>query len=223
MKPKHHLRAGFSLVELAVCASILFLVITGVAMVSSASDRAYRTGATTAQLEEQATASVDRIVAELSIAGIDTFTVLPPAGKAVSDLQYEKAVGLDDGDVIWTEPRRLRLELESGEVDDGLDNNHNGLIDERQVVLTEELGTADERRLVLTRWVSELAVGEIANGTDDNGNGLIDEPGFCVVRSGETFAVRLSLQRRDSGGRMLSRSAATSTRVRNRQTLGGGS
>jgi hypothetical protein len=223
MKPKIQARAGFSLVELAVSAAILFLVLTGVAVVSSASDRAYRTGTTTAQLEEQAATAVDRIVAELSIAGIDTFAVLPPTGKAVKDLEYEKAVGYVDGDVIWTGPRWLRLELEAGELDDGLDNNHNGLVDECQVVLTEELGAADERRLVLTRWVSELAVGELANLIDDNGNGLIDEPGFCVVRSGETFAVRLSLQRRDAGGRLLSRSAATSTRVRNRQSLGGGS
>jgi len=213
--------AGFSLVELAVSAAILFLVIAGVAVVSSASDRAYRTGTTTAQLEEQAATATDRIVAELCIAGIDTFAVLPPAGNAVSDLQYLKAIGAEDGEVIWTGPRRLRLEKEPGELDDGLDNNHNGLVDESQVVLIEEVGTADERRLVLTRWVSELAVGEVANGIDDNGNDLVDEPGFCVVRSGDTFAVRLSLQRRDAGGRLLSRSAETSTCVRNRQ--GGGS
>jgi hypothetical protein len=221
MKTKNKGRAGFSLVELAVSAVILFLVISGVALVSSASDRAYRTGTTTAQLEAQASAAVERIVSELSIAGIDTFAVLPPNGSPVKDLEYLKATGFDGADVLWTEPRRLRLELEPGELDDGSDNNHNGLVDECQVVLIEDLGTAEERRLVVTRWVSELAVGEIANGIDDNGNGLVDEPGFCVVRSGESFAVRLSLQRRDAGGRLLSRSAATSTRVRNRQDPGG--
>jgi len=221
MKIPQHTRAGFSLVELAVSAAILFLVISGVALVSAASDRAYRTGATAAQLEAQAAAAVERIVAELSIAGFDTFDVLPPNGVPDKDLQYLKATGFDGADVLWTGPRRLVLELEPGELDDGLDNNHNGLVDERQVVLIEDLGTAEERRLVLTRWVSELAVGELANGIDDNANALVDEPGFCVVRSGESFTVRLSLQRRDASGRLLSRSAATSTRVRNRQEPGG--
>ena len=87
-------------------------------------------------------------------------------------------------------------------------------------MLVENLGEPDERRLVITRWVPELAAGELPNLLDDDGNGLVDEPGFYVQRQGETFLVRLSLQRRDAAGRLLSRSTATSTRIRNREQIG---
>jgi hypothetical protein len=220
MRAHNHSRGGFSLVELAVVVSILFLVLTGVAVVGNASDRAYRTGTTVAQLEAQAARTTRRVVDELATAGIDTFVTLPAPGTASDRLEYLKAVGFDGSRVEWTLPRRLALELEPGELDDGLDNNGNGLIDERRLVLVENVGAPDERQLVLTRWVPELAVGELPNGLDDDGNGLVDEPGFCVERLGETFLVRLSLQRRDAGGRLLSRSTSTSTHIRNRDRTG---
>ena len=223
MKKQTDTQAGFSLVEMVVAVSIFFLVIAGVSIVGDASDRAYRTGTTTAQLEAQAAQAIGRIVAELSIAGIDTFVTPPTAGIPSAQLEYLKAVGLVDGEVQWTPLRRLRREYEAGEIDDGLDNNGNGLVDECCVVLTENLGLSDERRLVLTRWVPELLVGEVANGVDDNGNGLVDEPGFCVERAGEAFVVRLSLQRRDAHGRLLNRTASTSTRIRNRESSEEGS
>jgi hypothetical protein len=68
---------------------------------------------------------------------------------------------------------------------------------------------------VLTHWVRELLEGEEENGIDDNGNGLVDERGFCVERFGETLVVRLTLQRADAEGHLLTRTAVTSTRVRN--------
>jgi len=223
MKTQTSSASGFSLVELAIAASILFIVIAALTTLSGASDRAFRTGVTVAQLEQQAARVTDRIVDELGVAGLDTFVTLPIQGAPSDELEYLRAVGFVDGEVLWTAPRRLALEYEIGEVDDGKDNNRNGLIDECRVVLTENLGLAEERQLVLSRWVPELLEGELSNGVDDNGNGLVDEPGFCVERIGETFVVRLSLQRRDASSRLMSRTTSTSTRIRNRQDVGGGS
>ena len=110
--------------------------------------------------------------------------------------------------------RSLSFEYEIGELDDGLDNNGNGLIDEGRLVLTENAGLTNDRR-VITRWVAELLEGELDDGLDNNGNGLVDEPGFLVERIGESLIVRVTLQKRDAEGRLMTRTARTSVRLRN--------
>lgn len=206
--------AGFTLIELLISTVLFGLVVGFVAMVSLASERAYRTGATVSQLEAQAQVTMERIVADLQIAGLETIAPDPMAGVGSGELQYMQAL-LQEGEVVWRNTRRLAFEYESGELDDGMDNNGNDLIDEGRVVLIEDLGLPQERRRVLTRWVRELLEGEQKNGLDDNGNGLVDEPGFVLERTGETLFVRLTLERRDSEGRLIRRTARTSTRLRN--------
>ena len=46
-----------------------------------------------------------------------------------------------------------------GEIDDGLDNNGNGLVDEGQVVWITDLGLPGQRAVVLCNWVSEALDG----------------------------------------------------------------
>lgn len=201
---------GFTLVEISIASAILMIVIGSLTMMALASDRAFQTGTTVAQLEARASGAMHQIVQDLTIAQH------PPAiGPNGDVVDYVQAVDFVMGEPVLTLPRRLAFEYEGGELDDGIDNNGNGLVDEGQVVLTEDVGTATERRRVLTRWVPELLEGEIENGVDDNGNGLVDERGFTVVLAGETVTVMLTLQRVDSGTRLMSRSSVTSTRLRN--------
>lgn len=208
-------RAGLTLVEVAVVTVLLVVVLSSIAIVGRASDRAYRTGSIASHLESQVAVAMDRVAKELEIAGIDT--IIPDPGAAgTSAIQFVQATGIQGGVVVWSPLRRIELELEAGEIDDGVDNNGNELVDERALVLTEDPGGPAERRRVLTRWVAELAEGEVANGVDDNGNGLFDEPGFVIERIGRTFVVRLTLARRTADGTLLMRSARTSTRPRNR-------
>ena len=208
-------RAGLTLVEVAVVTVLLVIVLSSIAIVGRASDRAYRTGSIASHLESQVAVVMERVAKELEIAGIDTITPDPGAA-GTSTIQFVQATGLQGGVVVWTPLRRLELELEAGELDDGIDNNGNELVDERALVLTEDPGGPAERRRILTHWVAELAEGEIANGVDDNGNGLLDEPGFVIWRVGETLVVRLTLARRTAEGTLLTRTARTSTRPRNR-------
>ncbi len=220
MKPKMRTlgawnSAGFSLVEVLVSATIFFLVLGSATMIGLANDRAYRTGTTVAQLEEQTATAIARIASELRIAGLETIAPDPGGGLSTHTIQYLQAVGFSAGEVEWTPLRRLALDYEIGEIDDGLDNNQNGLVDEGRVVLTEDLGGPNQRQLVLTRWIPEVLEGELQNGTDDNGNGLVDERGFCLERVDETLVIHLSLQRRDAQGRLLSRTARASIRMRN--------
>lgn len=207
--------AGFTLIELMIAGTVLTLLVGAVVMISQATERAYHLGAVKASLEQQTAATIAKVMVELGIASSESLAPpLLPGTEAVA-VQYVQATGMVAGDVEWTPVRRLAFEYETGEVDDGIDNNGNGLIDEGAVVLTEDLGGAGERRRVLTHWVRELAEGEEANGVDDNGNGLVDEPGFSLRRLGETLTVRLTLEKRSPDGMPLVRTARTSTRLRN--------
>ncbi len=218
MKLTRHLRigtAGLSLVELLFTVVLLTMVIGALALVGRASDQAYRTGATASQLEAQAAATTERMIAELRVAGRQTIAPDPIQGVGSDGIQYLQAVGIGPAGVQWTPLRRLAFEYEQGELDNGLDDNGNGLADEGLVVLTEDVGGQDERRRVLTRWVREFLEGELDNAVDDNGNGLVNERGFFLERIEGTLIVRLTLQRTTSDGHPLIRTAQTSTKLRN--------
>jgi prepilin-type N-terminal cleavage/methylation domain-containing protein len=208
-------RAGFSLVEMLIVALILSLTLGVVGMVARSSDRAFQTGTTAADLELQVAQAMERIVVELRPAVLGTLAPQPLPTLGADGIQYLHALDFVAGEVVTSPLRRLAFEYAEGELDDGLDNNSNGLIDEGRVVLTEDLGGPLERRIVLTRWVAEHFEGELDNGLDDNGNGLEDERGFHVELVGETLFVRLTLERRDAQQRGLLRTGRTSTRLRN--------
>jgi len=207
-------RAGFSLVEMLIVAVILSLALGMLSMIGQSSERAYQTGTTAAQLEQQTSQAVDRIVVELRPIRMES--IAPPlGGGAVDEIEYTQALGFEAGQVLESPLRRLALEYVEGELDDGQDNNSNGLVDERMLVLTEDADGPAERRLVLTRWIAEFFEGELPNGADDNGNGLADESGFHLQREGDTLLVRLTLQRPDALRRVMTRTARTSAEVRN--------
>ena len=119
-----------------------------------------------------------------------------------------------DGSIV-TVPTRIALEYQTGEVNDGVDNNGNGVADEGTLVLYRSWGLADQRRVVLCRWVGEYAAGETGNGADDNGNGLADERGLRFSRVGDVITISLSLERPDSNARALVRTVTTSIWLRN--------
>ena len=208
--------AGLTLVELMVAGALFILVMGSLGLVVDTSDRMYRTETVTSHLESRAGIVMEQLIKELRIAGIDTLVPDPIQATGTSSMQYVQATGTAGNQVVWTPLRKLEFEYEIGEVDDGLDNNGNGLVDEGRLVLTEDVNGANERRRVLTRWVAELLEGEIENGVDDNGNGLVDERGFTLERRGRALVVRLTLQSRTVEGRLLTHTSQTSTRLRNR-------
>ena len=208
-------RAGFTVVELAIAASLLALVLGSFAMMAGAGERAYRTGTTTGQLEAQVAMTLARAVDELRPVVFESIDPDPVPGAGAESMSYEQAVDIVAGSVVLSPTRRLGFVYEAGELDNGVDDNGNGLVDEGRLVLTENVGLPDERQRVLTRWVAELFQGELDNGLDDNGNGLVDENGFYLERDGETLIVRLTLERLSAEGRLLTRSAQTSVRMRN--------
>lgn len=207
--------AGFTLVEMAIVSGLFAVALGSLALFFRGTERLYRAETLDAELERQAAHALERVVRELRIAAADSFAPAPEDGE-LSSFQYVQAVGITAGAVDWTTPRLLELSLEAGEIDDGLDDNGNGLVDEGRLVLTTDVDGPEERSLLITRWVREFLEGEVENGLDDNGNGLVDEPGFVVDAFGDALRIRLTLERRTDEGRFLTHTVQTSIRPRNR-------
>jgi hypothetical protein len=140
----------------------------------------------------------------------------PIADPELGTAQVEFQVPVDFvGATVVLEGVQIFSEPEPGELDDGQDNDGDGLVDELRVVEVLAPNTPEERRTVLVSGVTELFDGELANGADDNDNGLINEAGLSFSSDGNVVTLRLSCQRRGEGGRLLTKTAETAVRLRN--------
>ena len=133
----------------------------------------------------------------------------------MSSVEFRTCTGVAGGAATWTNDKRIAFAYDPGEVDDGLDNDGDGLADEGQLVLTLDVGLATEQSVVLTSYVRELLEGELPNGNDDNGNGLLDEGGVSFELVGQTLMMRLTLEKRDTDNNLLTRTVETGIRLRN--------
>jgi prepilin-type N-terminal cleavage/methylation domain-containing protein len=207
-------RAGFTLVEILIAVAVLSLALLAIGMISTTGMGVFKTTALNTGLDSDALRAVDRISSELARA--DSNSLVPPTpNDGTSELLFQEVVGVEDGEPTWGLVQEVLFEYEAGELDDGVDNNHNGLVDEGVVVLRRDVGGPDERRVVLCQGVRELFEGEQSNGLDDNGNGLVDEQGFCLQWVDGVLRVQISVEEAGSGGEHVVRSLQTSVRTRN--------
>ena len=208
-------RQGFTLIELLVSVTILGVMLYSLSLVVTQGRGAYRTADARANLESELRRAIDRVTSEMVGIGAGSFFPDPSGDYGTDTLSFRKATGVT-GDVIdWGPLSQLSFEYAEAEVDDGVDNNGNGLVDEGVVVLTVNVGDAEEASAVLCRNVSELLEGEVLNLADDNGNGTFDERGFSIQQTGQLLEIRLTLLALDGDGRPLSRTISTSMRLRN--------
>jgi len=207
-------RSGFTVVELALAMGILGLALALAGMVTRTGNSAYRAAEAGRKLEQNLHRALDRAVTELEATGTDYLDPTPAEGLAYNRLEYQHLL-LQGANAVPGPTSRLSFEYETGEINDGIDNNGNGLVDEGILVLVRNVGLTSQQRVVLCHNVRELLEGEIANGTDDNGNLLDDEPGFFIQRAGSVVTIRLSVEGIGADGTVLVRTAESSARMRN--------
>ncbi len=204
-------QSGFTLIEVAMAAAVLSVaLVASVDLVSSTND-ALGTGLTAGRLEARASELLDRIETQLLQAGAETLTPAVPDGE--SSLSYRQAFDYQNEQVQWGTP--LRIECRADEAEDGLDNDSDGLVDEANIFLMRNPGLPSAQETLWSRGVRRFLEGEFPNGADDNGNGLVDERGLCFAVEGQALVIRLSLEGRDTKGRVIVRTATTAVRLRN--------
>jgi hypothetical protein len=203
------------MVEMAISLAALVIVLGAIGMISQRVEEAAHANDVRNDLGSACSRSLDRIWDELFESGVEDLTPPPLAPLGSADLTYRPCAGWVGGAIAWQEPARFLLELEDGETDDGVDEDGDGLVDERRLVWIRNEGLPDEDRTVLAHDVREFLAGEVPNGMDDNGNGLIDERGLSFELDGEVLTVRLTLERMDRGGRRVVVTRETAILVRN--------
>ena len=215
-----HARAGLrgtTLLEI-VLGLTLFSAFAGSAFLAiDAASRSYRTETSVSHLEFLARKALDDVSERLRAADFASITplpVIPPA--SASSLDFQGSRGFVNGAVDWGPTERLAFESDPSDAEDGLDNDADGLVDEGRLVWIENPGLGGGRRTVLCSHVSASLEGELAgNGADDNDNGLIDERGFCVEFVGDRAIARITLERRDTAGRLMRWSSTRAVTPRN--------
>lgn len=223
MKPfRSHSRSGsrgFTLIESLIAVSLLAVLFLAVVQASSRASDAFDEGSVEHALSTGTHRCLERITQAIEFADGSILGGLGDPDLGDDEVSFRSPRGWAGTEVDWSDPIRILLELERGELDDGLDNDGDELVDEHQVVQIVDEGQPTERRIVLATGVPELFDGESANILDDNGNGLIDERGLSFSAAGSVVTVRLTCHRRDEAGRLLTKTAETAVRLRN---TGGG-
>jgi hypothetical protein len=214
MRTSSRRKCGFTLIETTISLTLVIMVLWSFTMSSFTASNSYREGQASETLSMQAHRTIEFITKELVAAQRGMIPDSDPLFGS-SAVTYRQCVGANGLVLQWGPLRSIALQLEAGEVNDGLDNNQNGLIDEQALVWTESVGLPEQRQTLKAHWIREFLEGEIPNGADDNGNGLIDERGLTIETNGDVLDVQLTLESRNPQGRLITKTVRGSARVRN--------
>lgn len=208
-------RRGMTLVESVISITLVVGVMSSVTLTTMAVSEAQHELHVGEQVDAQSRRALEFLANELAGAGSAGIYPRPMLPLASSTLRYRLCEGFANSSETWSATHRIALELETGEVDDGLDNNGNGLIDERMLVWRRNDGLVSERAVVQAHWIRELLEGESPNGQDDNGNGLRDEEGLCFWFEHDLLKIALTLEVPVGDGRVETHTAHASVRIEN--------
>lgn len=204
-------RAGFTMLESVIALVIFSTILSAGVIAMRAGQRSFRQTVTGTVLNTKASRAVNRIARRLTGARQLSVAISADTGT----VSFQEVAGWAGGDPIWSGDSSIAFQYETGELDNGVDDNGNGFVDEGQVILTENIGDPDQRSVTLVHSVREFLDGETPDGTDENGNGIADERGLCFELVGDALRVRLTVQRRDSEGAVILRTLETTVGMRN--------
>jgi type II secretory pathway pseudopilin PulG len=209
-------RAAFTLIETLIACTVSAALLIAIGMTLQRSGDAFRAESVASDTDAQARRALERIAAEFMDARRTSLVLAPLPPLVPSSADYTRAQGFAGGAIVEGPQRQLRFEYDPRELDDGLDNDSDGLVDEGRVVLDTDV-PGDGQEVVLVENVRELLEGELANFLDDNGNGLADEAGFTLAYDPITFTLtlRITVERFLPGGGVVTRTAETAVRIRN--------
>jgi len=213
--PMRRRESGVTVLELLVGSVVMVVFLAAVSASFGVTLKIWQISGPTAELDSQSFRAIEQIAGRLMRAGDGTIFPAAAAPTGSSSISFRTAEGLSGAQAVWGEEIEYSFALDPNELEDGADNDNDGLIDEGMVIWRKNPGTAQEVWGILARGVAPYLEGETDNGVDDNGNGLVDERGFSVVREGELITVRMTLMRSIRDGEAAIRTVSTTIRIRN--------
>lgn len=192
------LSAGFTILELMLAIVLLSILMYKAHGAMSAVQTTADETSAEVLLEQQAQRLLKQV--GYAIMGSNRQTLIPESEAPLSanDLKYRVNLGIQDGEVVWSDPEKVAMEERA-----------------LQVYWSQNPEEEHERRVVWSNLVSPFLEGEIPNGMDDNGNGLIDEQGLSFVVEGDSVTIRLTLERLTRDGERVTKMVQTVVTCRN--------
>ncbi len=208
--------SGFTLVEVVLVAALFSAVLGSVIAVLRSSTRACQVGSTTGHLEAIVNRTLDRIAERLQASSHTTITPSLASPFSSPQIDFQRTIGYAAGVVTWSPTERIGFAYRPGEIDNGVDDDGDGIADDGRVVWTQDVGLATQTSTPWAEGVTEYLQGEIQNNLDDNRNGLIDERGLCFTVDDSSVVVRLSLEARSVNGVLVTKTVSKRVFFRNR-------
>ena len=219
---RFHSRTGLTVLELLIAVVLLSVVMGGVFNAADRGIALFNESSVRGDVTMRSSRTIHRIAKEMRAIWGNTLVpdLFPPAAGGPNignrEVEFRSADSYAAGAVNGGSPTKIQWEMEPTELDNGIDDDGDGLVDEGLIVLLRNFGLGNEIRVVLANGVREFLEGEVpGNNVDENGNGLIDEPGFTLDRVGDEVTIRLSLERIGLDGRPVVRTQQTSITLRN--------
>lgn len=193
-----HARSGFTLLELMMALVLLSILVVKAHDAFSVASRATAVMTDEVVVEDQARRVLRQI--GFAVMGASRESLAPGAAAPFStdDLRYQVNLGIQDGEVIWSDPEQIAMD----EID-------------LEVEWVQNPAAETERRIVWSKLVSPYLEGEIPDGMDNNGNGLIDEQGLSFTIDRDSVTIRLTLQRFNQDGEAITKTVETTVTCRN--------
>lgn len=187
-----------TVIELCVSLTLLALVSVKGVMILRMTNESQVSETADMDLEDSARRLLDRIA--YAIMGSTRDRLFPdPESPIFSDsVEYVVSLGVEDGEVVWSDPDRISLD------DAG-----------NRVSCREDLDTPNERETTWTNVARPFLEGELPNGIDDNGNGLVDERGLTFTLDGNSVHIEISMERPGADGKPITKSVRRSVTIRN--------
>jgi type II secretory pathway pseudopilin PulG len=160
-------RAAFTLLEMIISLGLVALVVTNIVLAMRSSTQAYEVGSSRVEVEDQARRTLDKIALAVMGSSREGLAPGQLHPLHTPSLTYQLILGYEDGEAVWSDPERIEREQQAaqitwsknpgvageqrvvwtkwvrdymaGEIGGNLiDDNENGLIDERGLSFTIE-------------------------------------------------------------------------------------
>jgi len=180
---------GFTLLETLIVSVCLAVILLGIGAMMTTSRTSFSQGATQTDIQNQIRWAIGKVAQEMKQAVDTTISV---QGGTNPTLTFQKNVGWNGAAVQLGGITTFQFQYTPGEVNDGLDNNSNGLIDEGMLVRTE----AGMPNTIITEWVREGSV--------------------AFTLAGNLLTIQMTLERPIAGGQtLLNETISTSIYINN--------
>ena len=178
-------RSGMTLLEVLLAATLFSILIYKAVMTLSTAMEASSTEMTDIVVEDHARKVLHQVAKAVMSSDRETLNPATPAPFSSDDIRYRVNLGIQDGAVVWSDPELIALEEDEervfwarnpdspesvrvvwtslvspyleGEIPNGMDDNGNGLIDERGLSFDVDRN-AITIRLTLDRTVDGRAI-----------------------------------------------------------------